>query len=89
MMELESVFNEIKAMSQEQLDDLMDKVRAMSEPPYDETVNEEPVVAPMNQADISEHSRYRELKVNPCANGIHFSAVMDDEDGSIVVFGEG
>jgi hypothetical protein len=86
MMDLESVFNEIKAMSQEQLDDLMDKVRAMSEPPYDETVNEEPVVAPMNQADISEHSRYRELKVNPCANGVHFSAVMDDEDGSIVVF---
>lgn len=49
MMDLESVFNEIKAMSQEQFDDLMDKVRAMSEPPYDETVNEEPVVAPMNQ----------------------------------------
>lgn len=53
MMDLESVFNEIKAMSQEQFDDLMEKVRAMSEPPYDETVNEELAVAPMNQADIS------------------------------------
>ena len=89
MIDLESVFNEIKAMSQEQFNALMEKVRAMSEPPYDETVNEEPAVAPMNQADISEHSRYRDLKVNPCANGVHFSAVMDDEDGSIVVFGKG
>ena len=89
MMDLESVFNEIKAMSQEQFDALMEEVRAMSEPPYDETVNEEPAVAPMNQADISENSRYKELKVNPCAYGVHFSAVMDDEDGSIVVFGEG
>lgn len=76
-------------MSQEQFDALMEEVRAMSEPPYDETVNEEPAVAPMNQADISENSRYKELKVNPCAYGVHFSAVMDDEDGSIVVFGEG
>lgn len=35
MMDLESVFNEIKAMSQEQFDALMEEVRAMSEPPYD------------------------------------------------------
>lgn len=89
MMDLESVLNEIKEMSQEQFDAMMEEVRAMSEPPYDETVNEEPAVAPMNQADISENSRYKELKVNPCAYGVHFSAVMDDEDGSIVVFGEG
>ena len=56
MMDLESVFNELKAMSQEQFDALMEKVRAMSEPPYDETVNEEPVVAPMNQTDISNNN---------------------------------
>nr|DAF61795.1 MAG TPA: hypothetical protein [Siphoviridae sp. ctbgC51] len=37
MMDLESVLNEIKAMSQKQFDAMMEEVRAMSEPPYDET----------------------------------------------------
>lgn len=93
MINLEEVLNEIKAMSQEQFDALMEKVRAASEPPCDETASERSAVEPMSReeiyTDIGKERRYRELKVNPCANGVHFSAVMDDEDGSIVVFGEG
>lgn len=93
MIDLESVLNEIKAMSQEQFDALMEKVRAMSEPPYDETASEESASEPMNKeaiyADIGEEKRYKELEVKPCGNGAHFTAIMDAEDGGIVIFGEG
>ena len=93
MINLEEVLNEIKAMSQEQFDALMEEVRAASEPPYDESDSEESASEPRDgekmHANIGGERRYRELKVNPCVNGVHFSAVMDDEDGSIVVFGEG
>ena len=92
MINLEEVLNKIKAMPQEERMEIMKEVCEKSGIPY-HIVCEEPAATPMEQADInadiSEHIRYRELKVNPCANGVHFSAVLDDEDGSIVVFGEG
>lgn len=92
MINLEEALNKIKTMPKEERMEIMKEVCEKSDIPY-HIVGEEPAAAPMEQADInadiSEHIRYRELKVNPCANGVHFSAVMDDEDGSIVVFGEG
>ena len=52
-------------------------------------VKEEPMNKENICADIGEERRYKELKVKPCGNGAHFTAIMDAEDCGIVIFGEG
>ena len=88
---LQKALDEVGKMSQEELRALMEKVLRESGIPYQSAGNEK--VMPQNEeeiyADTGNDRRFGELQVKPCGNGAHFTAAMDNEDGSIIIFGDG